>query len=443
MFDKSDDGEHGSFFSMRTGHQNQGQMRGGGGGGFQHSRTHGGGGGGMNTNSMKANNTAAGTPRGGGGMNVDLMNTRRVLGQVASYNLDKEYGFIRTSAPAANGQDVMFHRNALPGQFFNAHGSDLQGKELMFDLVVNKSNGKLRADKMQATNIPTYRSRVKLYMPEKGFGFLSLPSGDQGFQSMSLKNGKDIYFKQEEIVVNDKVVRDRALITNTKTIEGKEVCYSIKETPDGPHAMFVRIIEDDDHGPRGGNNHNHNQGGNNVNMGGQGGNNQGMRGGGARGGGGGDQAQRGGAGGGGAGTGTSNFARKREREEDLMRGQPGPADKRSKINGPPGDYLPEEEERLKKLLGTTFRAKVKSWIPSAYGFLVCPAITNIMSGANRKKDIWVKAHADEEAFRMGDWVQFTVRSCFGGVLLVVLYWVILGLVELDQIKVKLIRITIK
>lgn len=357
---------------------------------------------------------------GGGMMNVNLNNTKGLHGHIASYNLEKEYGFIKTKAPAAQGQDVMFHRQALPGQYFNAHGNDMSGKELLFDLVVNPSNGKLRADNLMATNVPSYRSRVKLYMPEKGFGFITVPSHDPNFTSMSLSGGnknRDIYFKQEEIVVNDKVVRDRALITNTKAIEGKEVCYSLKETPDGPHAMFVRIIDEAEIGGMQQSNNNQQQGGMN-NRGGKGNNNMNNQGGNGKGNQGTQRGQtpnmggqRGGNQGQGGnndtmGTGNSNYARKREREDDMMTNGGG-GDKRQKVTGPPGNYLPEEEENLRRLVGQTFRAKIKSWINNAYGFLICPAITQLMSGSNGKKDIWVKALAGD-TFKMGDWVQFQV-----------------------------------
>lgn len=105
-----------------------------------------------------------------------------------SYSILQGYGFL-ANVDGVN-QDVRFRRDDLPGQLFNE--ANLKGTQLRFSLVKNGigKEVKLSASNLQdPKGLPTFKSTVKSFNMQKGYGFIACPPDLESFAG----NKKDVF----------------------------------------------------------------------------------------------------------------------------------------------------------------------------------------------------------------------------------------------------------
>ena len=167
------------------------------------------------------------------------------VGTVKSYWRDKGFGFLNEVDGLSPGEDVLFNRNDLPGQYYYQDHNQMVGKRLMFDLLRSARDGRFKALNLMDPNLKTWRSTISYYNPDKGFGFIKTPDGlkhpgqlleeqdKKGEMDGVRPKGRDVFLSARNLV--DEIAR------SSKQLAEQVCMFSVDMTDTGPHALHVRL----------------------------------------------------------------------------------------------------------------------------------------------------------------------------------------------------------
>lgn len=142
--------------------------------------------------------------------------TKRFKGRVMHFDEDKGYGFIKVVAEGNEGAgDIYVHISQV------ADGMHLIKGETVDLSIIPGAKGRTQASDVRRT-VPRYRGKVKTWLGDKKFGFISTDALD-----------KDVFVH----------FRDIAAEGPRELEEGEDVEFSVQEAEEGPRATNVRVFQ--------------------------------------------------------------------------------------------------------------------------------------------------------------------------------------------------------